>query len=250
MPYKRGMKIICTLLAIISFCAPLMTTPARADDIPFFGIFPRIAQKTWYISDGWSNGDHQSCEWRKDAVKGYKKGLRLTLSNKGGKLRPYGCGEIHTNKLYGYGRYEARMKTTAGSGLNSAFFTFVGPYQGSKIHDEIDIEFLGKDPRLVQFSYWHDAKNYDVKVYELDFDSTANFHDYAFEWDNDKIIWFVDGNEVYQTSGKHPMPTTPSSIFFSLWSGGKSIDDWLGPFKYKGSQNLDISWVKFTPFEN
>lgn len=240
-----------TILGILSsFIIGCLASPARADEIPFFGIFPLIAQKTWYISNGWSNGKHQSCEWSKNAVKGHEKNLRLILSDKAGKTLPYTCGEIQTNKKYSYGRYEARIKTAAGSGLNSAFFTFVGPYQGSKIHDEIDIEFLGKDGRLVQFSYWHDAKNYDAKVYTLDFDATTDFHDYAFEWHKDKIIWFVNGKEVHRTSGKHPLPFVPSKIMFSLWSGGKPVDDWMGPFKYKGPQTMDISWVKFTPFEN
>lgn len=222
---------------------------ARAETIPFFGVFPLIAQKTWYVSNGWSNGEHQSCEWSKTALTGDNGNLRITLSDQKGKTRPYTCGELQTKKQYSFGRYEARMKTAAGSGLNSAFFTFTGPYQGSKIHDEIDIEFLGKDPRFVQFSYWHDAKNYDAKVYTLDFDATADFHDYAFEWHPDKIIWFVDGKEVYRTSGKYPLPTTPSGIFFSLWSGGKSINDWLGPFKYKEPKHMDVEWVKFTPFQ-
>lgn len=226
----------------------------RAESIPFFGVFPLIAQKTWYSSHGWSNGEHQSCEWHKDAVKGYDdgstKGLRITLSDKAGKTRPYQCGEIASKAKFFHGRYEARIKPAESSGVNSAFFTFVGPYQGSKIHDEIDIEFLSKDNRLVQFSYWHDAKNYDVKVHELDFDATADFHDYAFEWHKDKIIWFVDGKEVHRTSGKHPLPITPSHIFFSLWSGGKSMNDWLGPFKYKEPLHMDILGVTYTPFKD
>ncbi len=246
---KHFHRIILTFLAA-ALVVGSTSVPARSDEIPFFGIFPHIAKRTWSISDGWANGDHQSCEWRKDAVKGHEKNLRITLSHKGGKIRPIGCGEIQSNQKYGYGRYEARMKTAKGSGLNSAFFTFVGPYQGSKIHDEIDIEFLGKKSNLVQFSYWHDAKNYDVNVYQLDFDATADFHDYAFEWHQDKIIWFVDGKEVYRTSGQHPMPNTPSKIMFSLWSGGNSINDWLGRFKYTEPKNLDIQWIKFTPFEN
>ena len=244
------MKILHYPLIIAVLLAGLNPVPARADEIPFFGIFPLIAKKIWYVSDGWSNGEHQSCEWSKSAVKGHEGGLRLTLSDKSAKTRAHSCGEIQTNKKYSYGRYEARIKTAVGSGINSAFFTFVGPYQGSKIHDEIDIEFLGKENNLVQFSYWHDAKNYDVKVYELDFDASADFHDYAFEWHKDKIIWFVDGKEVYRTSGKYPMPNVPSKIMFSLWSGSKSMNDWLGKFKYDTQKNMDILWVKFTPFKD
>lgn len=41
--------------------------------------------------------------------------------------RNFACGEIQTKGRYRYGTYEARMKAATGSGLNSAFFTYIGP---------------------------------------------------------------------------------------------------------------------------
>ena len=238
------------LSALFIAFSPLSAQAAdNKGTIPLFATYPNLNIGDWRISNGWNNGDHQSCEWTTDSITHDDQNLRFTLTDRKAKTRDYRCSEIMSKKKYSYGRYETRMKPSVGSGINSAFFTYVGPYQGSKIHDEIDIEFLGKDPHLVQFSYWHDGKNHDVNVYKLDFDASKEFHDYAFEWHTDKIIWFVDGKEVYRTSGKYDLPVTPSLIFFSLWSGGKSMNDWLGEFKYDGQKNMDVSWVKFTPFK-
>ncbi len=41
------------------------------------------------------------------------------------------------------------MKAATGSGLNSAFFTYIGPTD-KKPHDEIDFEVLGKNTGKVQ----------------------------------------------------------------------------------------------------
>jgi endo-1,3-1,4-beta-glycanase ExoK len=242
---KKNIYILYTMILFFYYNIQV----SLASDIDFFGIFPRIVEKNWYISDGWSNGEHQSCEWKKYNVSGYDGHLRLTLNNKSTKIRDFSCAEVQTKNKYSYGRYEAKLKTAVGSGLNSAFFTYVGPYQGSKIHDEIDIEFLGKNSRLVQFSYWHDGKNYDVKTYNLEFDPSLNFYSYAFEWYPDKIIWYVEGEEVHRTSGKYPIPYVPSKIMFSLWSGSESMNDWLGEFNYSEPKHMDIKWVKYTPFE-
>jgi hypothetical protein len=50
------------------------------------------------------------------------------------------------NAVYGYGTYEVRMRTGRGSGLNAAFFTYIGPVH-DRAHHEIDIEVLLRDTR-------------------------------------------------------------------------------------------------------
>jgi beta-glucanase (GH16 family) len=120
-------------------------------------------------------GIFQSCEWRADAIANTRNGLRLTLSDRGGKARPLGCPEIHTNARFGYGLYEARIRSAAGSGLVTAFFTYIGPPAGSPEHDEIDFEFLGKDPHTVNVTEYTNDKPYG-KVIQLGFDASETFH--------------------------------------------------------------------------
>ncbi len=239
------------LISIISFIVLFYSTsPLFAQEIPFFKHGRIIDTDTWYVSHGWSNGEHQSCEWRDNAVRAVNGNLTLTLSQRGGKKRPYGCGEIQSKKRYGHGRYEARIKTAAGDGLNTAFFTFIGPPNGVAEHDEIDFEFLGKDPYYVETTYWRNGKKSKVHKVPLGFDSSKEFHNYAFEWDKKEIRWYVDDKLVYKSDESLPVTVHKQKIFFSLWSGAKSLNDWLGKFKYKNPVTAEIQWVKFTPFNS
>jgi len=239
-------KLIVTLSL---FCVLLSFTPSSvADELPFFITGNKIDKKNWLLSHGWTNGEHQSCEWRDNAVRGVDGRLTLTLSERGGKHRPFGCGEIQSNATYGYGRYEARMRSAKGYGLNSAFFTYIGqPHQEE--HDEIDFEFLGRNPYVVEVTHWRNGIKGPVKQVRLGYDSSEEFHNYAFEWDKDEIRWYVDDKLVYKTDGSFPVPIHKQKIFFSLWSNAPSLDDWMGRFKYYKPVSAEVEWVKFTPFD-
>lgn len=245
MRFFRGLAGVFALV-----CLTAASCSAYAGELPFFSIFPRIRQHDWYISSGWANGPHQSCEWRAELIHGDSNRLVLTLSGKHrGHVRPIGCAEIRTTALYGYGRYEARMKTAAGSGLNTAFFTYIGPPLGAPEHDEIDVEFLGKNPRLVQLGFWRDGTNHDAKVVDLGYDASAAFHTYAFDWYPDKIVWYADGREIHRTAADSPIAINKGHLFFSLWSAGKGSTDWLGPFRYKSPVSAEIEWTRYSPHE-
>ena len=72
-------------------------------------------------------------------------GVTLSLTDEPFGERKFSCAEIRTKAAYGYGTYEVRMRGAAGAGVNSTFFTYVGPPFGEGLpHDEIDFEFLGK----------------------------------------------------------------------------------------------------------
>ena len=221
---------------------------AQAGTLQFFSDHNKIDTNRWFISHGWSNGDIQSCEWRADAVTGSNTNIRLTLSDHGGKVRPIGCGELQTKaKNFGYGMYEARMRSAAGSGLNTAFFTYIGPPNGVPNHDEIDFEFLGKNPKTVQLNYYVDGKPIDPAIIPLGFDASAEFHTYSFVWEPEKIRWYIDGKLVHETKSGGPLPSHPGGIYLSLWSGSKIVDEWLGPFQYTKPVSAEYAWVKYTP---
>ena len=238
-----------SLLSIMTIAFAVFPRAAYAQEIPFFSIGPKIDEKTWYISHGWANGAHQSCEWRKYEVRSEDDKLVLGLSDHGGKERPISCGEIRTRQTYSYGRYEVRMKTAAGSGLNTNFFTYTGPPYGVKEHDEIDFEFLGKEPDKVEAVFWRNGKKAKIYKIPLGFDSSKEFHNYAFEWDQNEIRWFVDGKLMHQSEKGADIPVNSQHIFLSLWSGGQSVNDWLGPFSYKEPLSAEVEWVKYTPLE-
>ncbi|MBY0406859.1 MAG: family 16 glycosylhydrolase [Rickettsiales bacterium] len=240
MLFARFRKLLPTML-FLAICAP-----AHAEDLPFFLPYPKIDTNRWYIAHGWANGWVQSCEWRKENLKGEDKNLRITLSDNGGKVHPIGCGEMQSKQRYHYGMYSARIRAAKGSGLNTAFFTYIGPAQGVKAHDEIDFEFLGKDTTMVQLNYYVGGKPQDPQLIKLGFDASEDFHDYHFVWEPTRITWFVDKKKVYETKPGAKLPTLPSKIFVTLWSGSEKVNDWLGPFEYKQDATADFAWVKFT----
>ncbi len=232
-------------LALFFMC---MAHPAlAAEGKAFNDSFSALDKSRWYVSSGWTNGTHQSCEWRDDAVSIKDGKLLLTLSDHGGKVLPIGCPELHTKERLNYGRYEARMRSAAGWGLNTAFFSYIGPPNGVPEWDEIDFEFLGITPTKVEVNYVVNGKIIHGKTVDLGFDASKNFHDYVFDWSKTGITWFVDGKEVYKTQAGAVLPRNPGSMFFSLWSGTAVEDSWMGKFTYTKPVSAEVVWARFTP---
>ena len=244
----RFFRALIKTLIMVLVVASGVAGSAWAESSSFFRPYPTIDSKKWYISSGWTNGDHQSCEWREDAVSGVKGNLQLRLSDKGGKLRPIGCAEIHTNDRTGFGRYEARMRSAAGSGLNTAFFTYVGPPTGSHEHDEIDFEFIGTEPNTVDITVWTNGKSSGAaKRIPLGFDASKDFHNYVIEWRPDSVRWYADNKLIYETPKGAPIPRNSGRTYFSLWSGSDVEDSWMGHFTYTKPVTAEVAWSKYTP---
>ena len=179
-------------------------------------------------SDGWTNGSMFNCTWRKanvDFSDGSMK-LKIDLDGNGAGAIPYSGAEFRSKGFYGYGMYEVEMKPIKNDGVVSSFFTYTGPSDNNP-WDEIDIEFLGKDTTIVQFNYFTDSHGSHEYIYELGFDASEDFHTYGFDWQADKITWYVDGEAVY-TADKS-IPSTPSKIMMNVWPG-TGVDGWLKAF--------------------
>nr|WP_275791025.1 family 16 glycosylhydrolase [Rhizobium gei] len=243
---------ICLNARTIAAAAALATAglaiSAQAQDAKtgqsFVDNFDRIDRKVWYISDGWDNGAHQNCTWSKTQVKVANGVLDLTFEKGAGKTRDYICGEIQTRKRFGYGTYEARIKTATGSGLNSAFFTYIGPTD-KKPHDEIDFEVLGKDSGKVQVNQYISAKGGNEKLIDIAGGADAAFNDYAFIWEKTRLRYFVNGTLVQEVTDPSKIPVNDQKIFFSLW-GSDTFTDWMGKFEYQDPARMQIDRVAFT----
>ena len=218
-----------------------------AEDGGFISVFTALDQNRWRVADGYVDGDYQACQWRADHVSTARGDLELRLSDQGGRLRAIGCAEVSTSKRFGYGLYEARLRSAAGSGLNTGFFTYVGPPNGVPEWDEIDFEFLGKAPRTVSINHFTNGKAEGARVVQLGFDASKEFHNYAFEWMPNKIRWYVDGKIISETPAGSQIPRNPGALCLSLWSGAKAENAWMGPFQYAGTATAEVAWAAYTP---
>ena len=223
-----------------------------------------------FESDGWSNGDVFNVVWKKhnvvyDTANGIMR-LGITeekanawLDDKDVEFK-YTAGEARTQNYYHYGDYEISMKPSANPGTASTFFICTGPYDlkdgVANPHDEIDIEFLGKDTTKVQFNFFVDGKGGNEYMYDLGFDASKEFHRYGFRWAEDSITWFVDGVPVYQVTTndgvetgrnvKHvdKLPSTAGRMLTNYWCGNERAYGWMG--EYKGAVNdkgTEYQWI-------
>ena len=231
-----------------------------------------------FESDGWTNGDVFNVVWKSSNVF-YENGimrLGITEEKASAWLNDkevefnYTAGEARTQNYYHYGDYEVSMKPSANAGTASTFFVCTGPYDtkfvldengdyvlddnGQRVtvanaHDEIDIEFLGKDTTHVQFNFFVDGKGGNEYMYDLGFDASKEFHTYGFRWAEDSITWFVDGKPVYKvttdktaTTGENvriveKLPSTAGRMLSNYWCGNERAWAWMG--EYKGATNKD-----------
>jgi endo-1,3-1,4-beta-glycanase ExoK len=206
--------------------------------------FDRLDTSFWYVSDGWNNGGHQNCTWSKKQVRAEDGELRLSFEEAEAKERNYACGEIQTRARFGYGTYEVRMKAATGSGLNSAFFTYIGPVD-KKPHDEIDFEVLGKNAGEVQVNQYISGKGGNEKLVPVAGGADQGFNDYAFIWEENRLRYFVNGELVQEVTDRSKIPSNAQKIFLSLW-GSDTLKNWMGPFSYSAPTSMSVDRIAFT----
>ncbi|RWE03900.1 MAG: glycosyl hydrolase family protein [Mesorhizobium sp.] len=235
--------------ALFAVAAAFAAAPAHAQDMQsapsFVDNFSSFDRSRWYVSDGWNNGNHQNCTWSKDLVRLSDGVLSLSFEKRKLKDREFACAEIQTKQRFGYGVYEARMKTDTGSGLNAAFFTYIGP-QDKKPWDEIDFEVLTKDPSKVQVNSYIQGKPKNGKLVDVEGGADKGFNDYGFVWEKDRLRWYVNGKLVNEVTNPDELPTNPQKIFFSLW-GSDKLTNWMGAFADPGRKvTMQVKRIAFT----
>ena len=231
------------LIATLAAAGPLAAQEG-ATGTSFVEEFDTLDKAIWYVSDGWNNGAHQNCTWSKDQVA--VTGGKLELSFDAKKLgeRDYACGEVQTKKRFGYGTYEVRMKAATGTGLNSAFFSYIGPAD-KKAHDEIDFEVLGKNTARVQLNQYVAGKGGNEKLVDVAGGADADFNDYAFVWQKERLRYYVNGALVHEVTDPKALPDNAQKIFLSLW-GTDTLSGWMGKFAFAGPTKLEVERVAFT----
>ncbi|GAA5858375.1 hypothetical protein JCM8547_004670 [Rhodosporidiobolus lusitaniae] len=156
----------------------------------------------------------------------YKGNLRLkVMGQDGGDI--VGCEVFTNDDTILYGTFTAVAKASKVPGVCQGIFTYTDD------NNEIDIELLssyysGKNNYVspgLQFTNQplvegEDETNTAV-AYSADgveFDPTADFHEYKFEWKEGRVRFFLDGE--LKTTFTDNVPSQPAQFILNNWSNG------------------------------
>ncbi|KAJ2427365.1 transglycosylase [Coemansia sp. RSA 2522] len=148
------------------------------------------------------------------------------------------------------GRVEARIRIGPGSGVVTALL-LLGPAPA----DEIDFEWVGKDPTHVQTMYYVQAHRVEAMPHVFGVsqsggeDLTTSFQNYAIELLDDSVKWYLNGNLIRTLSkDKLAFPSDATRARMGIWDGSQTSGwagtvDWnLAPF------TAEMQWFNFTPY--
>lgn len=170
---------------------------------------------------------------------------------------PYRGGSMQTAREFGYGRWIARVKPSSVPGLLNSVFTKdwdnlqtpESDRDGTK--GEIDIEFVthtfgggrGEVHLAVHLLTKHPLWHLDIP---LDFDPSADFHEWGFDILPNRTVWHVDGRVLFTWFYTPEYRIEPGyEFFFNSWTH----DRWLlGPPGEDGHYTIDrVTFHAYTP---
>jgi len=207
--------LITTFVAVVSVLHAQTPNLIWADE--FSGSSLDLSKWQAQIGDGCAEG---ICGWGNNELQYYKaenavvsNGMLSIISKRERvQAKSYTSARIRTRNLadFSYGRFEARIKLPAGSGLWPAFWMLSTnePFGAWPQSGEIDImEFISAKPDHV-FGTIHYGNPYpnnqfqgnDFYLYDGTKFSDA-FHEFAIEWIPGEIRWYVD-NILYSVKKK------------------------------------------------
>lgn len=192
----------------------------------------------WAQDEGCTNESNRNLQWYvPDAVAVADGSLRLTartdsVRSADGERYDYVSGLVTTDYsgasgfAFEYGYVESRMRLPSGAGLWSALWMLPITHES---RPEIDImEVLGNEPGTVEM-HLHTTDSSGDRISRGEDWSTSDlsdeWHTFAIDWNPDRIIWYVDGQERWRMSDAALVPAEPLYLIANLAVGG----DWPGP---------------------
>jgi serralysin len=149
------------------------------------------------------------------------------------------AGQVLTENQFSqtYGYFEARIQMPAGAGEGTDFWLL--PQSGSW-PPELDIaEMIGSNPDILVNTLHGDGApdGHWLGVADM----TQGFHTYAVDWEPDKITWYFDGTETFET------PTTPDMhqpMYVVLSTGSGQPGSWPGAPDPSLVSQMKIDYVR------
>jgi beta-glucanase (GH16 family) len=167
------------------------------------GVSPDWVFETGNGSSGWGNNELQY--YRRENATIENGELVITAKRESISSFNYTSARMKTQgkKSWKYGKFEARIKMPAFSGIWPAFWmlgnTISDPTVGWPACGEIDImEHVNAENRTYGTPHWRDHNNNYASFGGNTFCTVTDYHIYSVEWDANYIRWFLDGNKFHE----------------------------------------------------
>jgi beta-glucanase (GH16 family) len=206
----------------------------------------QLDPETWFFETGdgsqygipgWGNNELQW--YLPDSAELANGRLIITAREESRSGKNYTSARINTRDrlAFRYGRVEARIRLPGGQGLWPAFWLLpqdhaYGAWPASGEIDVVEAVNLGVSGGNTVVGTTHYGGEWPNDVltsnqYLVSSDATIDFHDYALEWDETAMRWFVDGvlyavqDSWSTTSAPFPAPfDEPFYILLNVAVGG------------------------------
>ncbi len=207
--------------------------------------FLRLDRRQWAVADYDFSHPKFDTDWRKNLAQ-IDQGLSLGLRPQKGHANRFAGASVRRQKPTGFGRYDVVIQPARGAGIVTGFFTYTGAGYGTR-HDEIDIEFLGKNTRKIHLAVFVDGRMWNRFV-DLEFDAADKPRRYGFEWGADFVRWYVEERMIWELlADEHPIPQIPGRVFTNIWAADRSISAWAGATKPGVFGTAQVRRVQFEP---
>lgn len=164
---------------------------------------------------------------------------------------------ITTDRDYGPGRYEIRMRSAVRGGVCSAFWVYEfdsdDPAQNG--WNEIDIEIVGGGSGVydkIFYTTWQRAgmANTQIQYLESLKLNDGEWHVHTFDWYTDyagsgkgRVDWFIDGELLHYTEKDVSLKSG------NIWIGAMRSGEWVGESLFETDWML-VDWVRYIPFSD
>jgi beta-glucanase (GH16 family) len=157
----------------------------------------------------------------------------LAVRLPGGKLDG---GEMRSADLYRYGSFRARIKVADAPSSVTAFFLYKKPDYAQ----EIDIEIFNDSTRRIWFSTYAGGGQTNTVEKLLPFDASADFHEYAIEYDPGLVRFLADGVELQRWSSG--ITRSSMYLYVNAW-----FPSWLGGVRPLSDRFTYVDWIDYSP---
>lgn len=163
---------------------------------------------------------------------------RLVLTSRGRE-----SAGLHWKGGMQYGRWEIRAKTAPGTGYGDVALLWPVAEDWPE-GGELNFMEIPKGDRAETHTIVHYGEDNSQVGKSIRGDFTQ-WHNYAVEWLPDRVVFYIDGQEVFRTTDPEHIPPRPMHLAMQQDIGpyGK---DWIPPLDETSPDTLDfqVDWVR------